>query len=94
MLVPFGKRRAQAVALPFGFGHRFERGLFAVVLQIFEHEQRVVALLLRLHGVPVSKPVKTLLGIVIGKIQIQIRRVKFLVDLLVDKRGNFLVHDR
>ena len=56
------------------------------------HEHRVVAFLLRLHFVPMREALKSAALEIVGKVQIQISRVKFLVDLLVDERGDFFIH--
>ena len=52
----------------------------------------MVALLLRLHAVPVFKAVETGGCVVVGKIQIEIGGVKLLIDLLIDEPGNGCVH--
>ena len=66
----------------------------AVIEQVLEKQQRVVALLLRLHPVPVFKAVETGGRVVVGKVQIEIGRVKLLIDLLVDELGDSCVHGK
>ena len=64
----------------------------AVIEQVLEKQQRVVALLLRLYAIPVFKAVETGGRVVVGEVQIEIGRVKLLVDLLVDELGDSCVH--
>ena len=66
----------------------------AVVEQVLEKQQRVVTLLLRLHAIPVFKAVETGGRVVVGKVQIEIGRVKLLIDLLVDELGDSCVHGK
>ena len=66
----------------------------AVIEQVLEKQQRVVALLLRLHPVPVFKAVETGGCVVVGKVQIEIGGVKLLIDLLVDELGDSCVHGK
>ena len=65
-----------------------------VIEQVLEKQQRVVTLLLRLHPVPVFKAVETGGCVVVGKVQIEIGRVKLLIDLLVDELGDSCVHGK
>lgn len=55
-------------------------------------EERDHALLLRLHLIPVFKSVQTHLRIVVGEVQIKVRRIEFLVDLLVNELCHRLIH--
>ena len=52
-------------------------------LHVFDKQQRVIALFLRLNRKPIGKALQPLFLIVIGKVQIQIRGVKLLRDLFV-----------
>ena len=52
----------------------------------------MVALLLRLHFVPVREALQTPSLEIVGKVEVQICRVKLLVDLVVDKFRYFCVH--
>ncbi len=61
----------------------FQNRPFPVILQILYKEHGVVALFLCLHSVPVSKPVQSLIVTEIGKIQVQVRGIKFLIHLLI-----------
>ena len=79
-------------ALPLRLGHRLEGDRLVVVLHILIEQQRVVALLLRLHLIPVFKSVQTHLRIVVGEVQIKVRRIEFLVDLLVNELCHRLIH--
>ncbi len=61
----------------------FQNRPFPVVLQILYKEHGVIALFLRLYPVPVPEPVQSLIVTEIGKIQVQVRGIKFLVHLLI-----------
>jgi hypothetical protein len=52
----------------------------------------MVAFLLRLDLIPVGKTVKTRILEIIGKVQIKICRIKFLIDLLIEKLVYLCVH--
>ena len=78
--------------LPLRLGHRLEGDRLVVVLHILIEQQRVVALLLRLHLIPVFKSVQTHLRIVVGEVQIKVRRIEFPVDLLVNELCHRLIH--
>ena len=64
------------------------------VLEILIEEHSVVELLLSLYHIPICKAVKTLLFEVVGKVQIKICRIKFLVYLLIEKLFYFLIHHK
>ena len=72
-------------------GDGLQRYGHVVVLEILEHQHGVVPLLLGLDLVPVGKTGKALLHIEIGELEIQIRRVEFLVHLIVQQLGYFFV---
>ena len=52
----------------------------------------MVALLLRLHFVPVREALQPAAFEIIREVEVQISRVKLLVDLVVDKFRYFCVH--
>ena len=77
--------------LPVGLGDGLQRHLSAVVLEILHHQHGVIPLFLRLDLVPVGKAIQALLLIVDGEIQVQIGRIKLLVDLLVEQLRDLCV---
>ena len=92
MLERLLQRGHVVAARPVGRVDRAEADGDAVVEQVLEKQQRMVALLLRLHAVPVFKAVETGGRVVVGKVEIEIGGVKLLIDLLVDELGNGCVH--
>lgn len=64
--------------------NRLQRNLLVVVVEVLVKQQRVVAFFLRLHLVQFSNPSSPLGSIVICKLQVQISRIKLLVDLVVE----------
>ena len=68
--------------------------LAAVLMQVVAEDKGVVALFLRLDLVPVREAGKPLLLVVVGERKIKIRRVKLLVDLVVQKLVYLLIHNR
>ena len=62
-----------------------------VVLQVGPHEHGMVPFFLGLDVEPVGEAVQPLFLIIVGKIQIQIGRIKFLGDLFVDQVSDFVV---
>ena len=92
MLERLLQRGHVVAARPVGRVDRAEADGDTVIEQVLEKQQRMVALLLRLHAVPVFKAVETGGCVVVGKVQIEIGGVKLLIDLLVDELGNGCVH--
>ena len=72
-----------------GLGNGVQGDRLVVVVQILIKQQGVVPLLLGLDLIPVGKAVQSPGLVVIGKVQIQISRVKFLVHLLVQQLLHF-----
>ena len=91
MLQPGLQRTAKILKLLIRFIDRLKSHLPAVILQILHEQHRMVSLLLCLHLIPVRKSVQLCLAVVICKIEIQIRRVKFLIHLHVNEFCNFFV---
>ena len=63
--------------------NRLEYYPFSVILEIGSHQHRMIALFLRLNVIPVRKAIKPLIIKIICEVQIQICRIKFLVNLLI-----------
>jgi len=67
--------------------------LATVLVQVVAEDKSMVAFFLGLDLVPVGKALETLLLVVVGEGQIQIRRVQLLVDLIVQQFVHACVHE-
>lgn len=70
-------------------GAKFDMDI--VVLQVRSHEHGMIALFLGLNFKPVGKAIKALIRVKIGKVKVEVGRVKFQCDLFVDEFCGFLV---
>ena len=62
-------------------------------MQVVAEDERMVALFLRLDLVPVGEARKAFFLEVVGERKVQVGRIQFLVDLVVQKLVHTLVHD-
>ena len=75
-----------------GLGDGQKLHLAAVLVQVIAENHRMVAIFLGLDLVPVGKAFQALLFVVVGKRQVQVRRVELFVDLVVEQFVDLVVH--